>query len=164
MGIVAIIVFFFPLNNSWLMETLTYRWTSTKKELGTGHLRRPGEGCSLAFTSQTFMKNCSVPGTVLVTGDTEMNRTHCLLIHAPPCPPLSLSGHNPRTLHVAEGWGHEGQNHGGRDMAWQPEGQKTQVIVCTYRLRDMRSVWHQFPTVAWEVGQDGTFGLDHSDR
>lgn len=36
-----------------------------------------GEGHSLACTWQTFMVNRLVPGTMLATGDTGMNGTHC---------------------------------------------------------------------------------------
>lgn len=61
-------------------------------ELDTAHPGRPGEGLLQGLPSQTFLENHSVPGTVLATGDTEMNGTHCPLILAPLHPPFSLLG------------------------------------------------------------------------
>lgn len=65
-----------------------------------------------------------MPGAVLVTGDTEKNGTHCPLIPAPPCPPLSLPVPEPCT----EG-GHQGQKHVRKSIAWEPGSQNTWVHI-----------------------------------
>lgn len=132
---------------------LTCRPTVTMPgaELGTVHPGRPGWGgggrCSLACTSQTFMGNHSVPGTVLATRDTEMNRTHCPLILAPLRPPFSLLGPVPEPC--TEGDTKDRTNCAWEGMAWGLGNQNTWAHVhhsqatCHWALSDL-----SFPTGA----------------
>lgn len=132
------------------------------REPSSGHPRKPEEGPFLTHTSQTFMENCSVPGTMLVTGDTEMNRTHCPLILLLPCPPLSLSGPSPSTWH----WrGHQGQNHKGRGLALEPGGQKTWVLIHHPQTEGQRCSPASVSSLQHgEVGPDGPLVLTTGDE
>lgn len=64
-----------------------------------------------------------MPGTVLATGDTEMNRTHCPLILAPLRPPLPLLGLIPEPC--AEGDTKDRTHCAWKGMAWGPGNQNT---------------------------------------
>lgn len=65
-----------------------------------------------------------MPGTVLATRDTEMNRTHCPLVPASPCPPFSLPVSEPCT-----GMGHPGQSCMGKGTGREPGSQNPWVPV-----------------------------------
>lgn len=132
------------------------------REPSSGHPRKPGEGLLLTRTSQTFMENCSVPGTMLVTGDTEMNRTHCPLIPLPTLPsPSQCPVPAPGTGEATKDRTMKGE----ACLASEPGDQKSWILIHHPQARGQGCSLASVSSLQLgKVGPDGTLVLTTGDE